>query len=69
MIRIQTRYKSRCSACGGEIPIGESVNYNAAEKKVSHVNCQQQQEPAPTDAEALAERLGFTRDEAGGVSE
>lgn len=61
MIRIQTRYRSRCSACGGEIPVGESVNYNAAEKKVSHVNCQQEQ-AAPADAEALAAQLGFEKD-------
>lgn len=62
MIRITTKYRSVCGKCKGEIPIGATVEYDASGKKVYHIGCPAfapESEPVTTDAEALAESLGY----------
>lgn len=62
MIRITTKYKSRCAACGKDIGEGVTVNYEAGAKRVYHIVCgEEDHQPAPADAEALAEQLGFEK--------
>lgn len=62
MITITAKWASRCPSCGLPIAKGDEVLYDSAAKKVFHLACEPKADLfGGTEAETLADRLGFQK--------
>lgn len=63
MITITCKFPSRCASCGESVAKGDEVLYDSAAKKVFHLACEPKADLfGGTEAETLADRLGYERE-------